>query len=597
MDPREVAKDLLRIGADVNTIVMRTGLSGFEIAELNKELMGENINIPSLSGSSPVFSEVTNLLNADSTEDATVALAAGTGDPEAYTSIKDLVDSTGIRGIEEFVREVYAPEDEQNIPESVLPATVFGALLMNEPGDWKQAVLRARGKAAVIRTQSDVKEKTDKAKLNLDIRKKALEIYNKNQPKAVDLTELIGKVTPDSLQKFSETRNFGDLKTLDEEKDFNNLLDKFTVSSVATYQETGDFNDLVRLPKTSANTLDTLFKYFTPESIEKYTAGGSIDESLLITKPDKLNNTDIKDFMELMDDYTAPSIDLFMESGKFSDLIPKADGGLITTAGVFGDDSEGTRAENINNMLKKEYIAKLLPLDDTRKIEQLRTYSTLYNLTTTTKQDKSPTGDTLKDQVPLVNTTPQEYAKLLGLDTNLPEVAGLIELHEFQLPIAPSADREEYLALLSLQDKMNAVGLILTNAPKNVTGVKKEVLNSQTARIFSDLTGYKIPSEVTLLKVLQNVAEIDLIEAIIKEDRFTEQDRKMVREFIKGSSFTTIEEARLRHKEVIQLLNRKVGVLENTLEGYRKFDIPGTVERQQKSKARIDELMQLLQNN
>ena len=71
----------------------------------------------------------------------------------------------------------------------------------------------------------------------------------------------------------------------------------------------------------------------------------------------------------------------------------------------------------------------------------------------------------------------------------------------------------------------------------------------------------------------------------------------MVREFIKGSSFTTIEEARLRHKEVIQLLSRKVGVLENTLEGYRKFDIPGTVERQQKSKARIDELMQLLQNN
>jgi hypothetical protein len=121
-----------------------------------------------------------------------------------------------------------------------------------------------------------------------------------------------------------------------------------------------------------------------------------------------------------------------------------------------------------------------------------------------------------------------------------------------------------------------------------------EFLNTDVARILSDVTGFEIPPEFTLNKILQNVAEIDLIEGIIKEDRFTEQDRKMVREFIKGDNYKTQEEALLRLAEVMEIIDRTDLVLMNQLEGnYRPIETMSREDRALANKTRVAKLLEL----
>jgi len=105
---------------------------------------------------------------------------------------------------------------------------------------------------------------------------------------------------------------------------------------------------------------------------------------------------------------------------------------------------------------------------------------------------------------------------------------------------------------------------------------------------------FNIPSEVKLANVILSVAEIDLIEAIIKEDRFTEQDRTMVRQFIRGDNYKDQEEALLRYNEVMEIITREEAVINNQLEGnYQPVKRPGIEERTLSNKKRIDELLKL----
>jgi len=124
---------------------------------------------------------------------------------------------------------------------------------------------------------------------------------------------------------------------------------------------------------------------------------------------------------------------------------------------------------------------------------------------------------------------------------------------------------------------------------------KGQLLNTDTARALADATGlFNIPSEVKLANVILSVAEIDLIEAIIKEDRFTEQDRTMVRQFIRGDNYKDQEEALLRYNEVMEIITREEAVINNQLEGnYQPVKRPGIEERTLSNKKRIDELLKL----
>ena len=100
-----------------------------------------------------------------------------------------------------------------------------------------------------------------------------------------------------------------------------------------------------------------------------------------------------------------------------------------------------------------------------------------------------------------------------------------------------------------------------------------------------------------MASVISNVAEIDMIKAIIKEERFTDKDREMVKQFIEGRSFKNIDEAMLRLAEINEVIARERAVIDNQIKGnYRPIDYssdaPGIgVE----NKERIQRLLELSQ--
>ena len=297
----------------------------------------------------------------------------------------------------------------------------------------------------------------------------------------------------------------------------------------------------------------------------------------------------------MLEEYTPASVEEFKQSDyNFNLLVPKTDNGFVGGDAVFGDSSDGIMMNNITNMIKTDYIEKLKTADLDTKLDQLNIYAGLYKATTDTQITKTGALDTLKQRQPFVNVTPKEYAERIGLDLNDPNVAELAKIPVNLLPTAPKELATSYLANKSLRNKMEIVGNILKNAPENVVGVKGELLGTDVARILSDVTGFSIPAEYTLSKILLNVAEIDLIEGIIKEDRFTEQDRKMVREFIKGDNYKTQAEALLRLEEVMEIIDRTDTVLMNQLEGnYRPIETMSIEERSLDNKSRVEELLKL----
>jgi len=580
-----------------------------------QKFLEESINMP-FDLKSGIENEIESILtNADAGDEedglrAISALGLDTNpniSPEekaqGYKEISDLIQEGGIGAVEEFVRSIYAPDgNDEAIPEWALPASVFGTYLMNEPGEWKQAILQARGKTASTMLKKNLTDKATKDALDLDIRKKALDLYTAskagNKPTATSLVGLVGKVTPESLAKYETSGRLSDLVLITDQKSNNDLLKDFTAESVGTYEKSGEYADLIRVDggKNGATKQIEFLKLFTPDSVKLYENGDRLDPGVLVRKPSSTNSSDITELTALLEDHTAESVQAFKESGyDFSLLRKKTDNGLIGAADAFGDDSDGQRMSNITQMIDSGYIERVSQMSDKEKIDQLNTYAGLYKSTTETQMMKTGSLDTLKQRFPFVATTPTMFAESIGLDLQNPEIAAMAKTPIFLLPTAPAELSRSYLALGSLRNKMETVGKLLEFAPENLVGIKGQLLNTDTARALADATGlFNIPSEVKLANVILSVAEIDLIEAIIKEDRFTEQDRTMVRQFIRGDNYKDQEEALLRYNEVMEIITREEAVINNQLEGnYQPVKRPGIEERTLSNKKRIDELLKL----
>ncbi len=457
---------------------------------------------------------------------------------QGYKEFSDLVQEGGIGAVEEFVRSIYAPDDnEEAIPEWALPASVFGTFLMNEPGDWKQAVLQARGKTAATMLQKRTADKTAKDALDLDIRKKALDLYTASKagskPTATSLVGLVGKVTPASLAKYETSGKLSDLVLIKDTKDVGDLLKDFTAASVAKYQKSGDYNDLV---------------------------GGRL--------PDSGNKGDTtKDLIELLGSYTAESIDAYKISNNFSDLVLKDASSWNPTVGSTTDAQQENDLKTMESVAFRENV-KNAPPDV--KLKKLRDYAVLHAQTTKKINEKSPTGETLKQRIPRAVFSVKAYAEELGLDLADPEVARILNVAQVQLPYASEEDIGRFGALNSLRDKVETMGLILDATPKDVTGVKGYLFDTDAARIAADLIpGFEIPIGATITQVFGSVAEVNLIKDILNESRFSDNDRKLVREFINGKNFKTLEEAKLRHAEVMAIVERGIEGMEFRLENYQ----------------------------
>ncbi len=401
---------------------------------------------------------------------------------QGYKEFSDLVQEGGIGAVEEFVRSIYAPDDnEEAIPEWALPASVFGTFLMNEPGDWKQAVLQARGKTAATMLQKRTADKTAKDALDLDIRKKALDLYTAskagNKPTATSLVGLVGKVTPDSLAKYETSGKLSDLVLISDTKDVGDLLKDFTAASVAKFQQSGDYNDLV---------------------------GGRL--------PDSGNKGDTtKDLIELLGSYTAESVDAYAVSKKFSDLVPK-DPYAMDYPEVSATKELNEQA--ITKMTQEPFINGLIEKDDATKLAQLKKYRMLYMQTIDSASERTE-GETVRERLPFGELTPSQFALSIGLDIEDPKINQIVTIPEVKLPKASQEDLLQANALYRLEQQWSVLGKILEIAPENITGIKGEWWKSTPAKILADvIPGIEIPSEATMAAFYTNLAEVDLIEEI-----------------------------------------------------------------------------------
>jgi|5_EtaG_2_1085323.scaffolds.fasta_scaffold00164_37 hypothetical protein len=520
---------------------------------------------------------------------------------EGYKSISDLIQAGGLPAVEQFVRDVYTDGDNtESIPNWALPASVFGTFLMNEPGDWRQAILKARGKTAQTMFNQRAQNKANKDKLELDIKKKALDLFASGSPTATSLVGLVGKVTPGSLAKYEKSGKLSDLQLITSQKDVGDLLKDFTVESVSKYQKSNNYADLVRLPgkgEKGTTTLDFL-KEFTPASVKTYEDGGREDASVLIRKPNAKSGSGmtIDKMFELLETYTPESVDAFKASGNFSSLEPKDAGSWTPTV---GNTTEAQQQNDLNIMETVDFRDRLKALSLPEKIKQLRNYSLLHSQTTRKINEKTPAGDILKQRLPLAKFSVEAYAEDLGIPLDNPEVVRILNVAKTQLPYASTEDVNRLGALNNVKDKVSKMGAILEAVPENVTGVAGFVFDTNAARIAADLIpGFDIPIEATVTQVFSSVAEVDLIEEILKEARFSDQDRKLVRDFIKGRDFANLTEKKLRHKEIMSIIDRNLDGINFKLENYQLP--PGMTEEdtrgQDNSEERLNQLRQNILN-
>ena len=576
-------------GVPMNAMAMNTGVdqnmlsSALNLSE-NTDVEFTDIDFAEAETlmSAPELGNVQTVLASETEEDAlkaVSALALGTSTlnkqdvSEGYKGISDLVDNGGYKAVEEFVRAIYTDDDNtESIPEWALPAATFGTILMNETGDWKQAILKARGKTASMMYNKNTEDEKSKSALDLQIRKDALKIYTDSQPKAIDLTKLIGKVTTDSIDKYSKSGKYSDLVSIKEEKDVTSLLDKFTATSVGAYQASNDLEDLVRIDTKGGKDVSTLdfLKEFTPASVKVYEEGGRDDPSILVRKPNasgKTGGLSVKDTMGLLEKYTAESVDIFMQTKKFSELVLKDPAGWSPTV---GSTTLAQQQSDLKIMETVDFREKTALLSEPDRIKRLRQYSLLHAQTTQKINEKTDAGDILKQNIPLASFSVEAYAQELGLDPNNQEVGRILNIAKVQLPFAKPEDINKLSALTDLKTKVELMGKILETTPGDVTGVKGYFFDTNAARIAADLIpGFNIPVGATVTSVFSNVAEVNLIEEILKEARFSNEDRILVREFISGKSFKTLEEAKLRHTEVMTLLTRGLEAQEFYLENYQ----------------------------
>ena len=517
---------------------------------------------------------------------------------EGYKSISDLIQAGGLPAVEQFVRDVYTDgNNTESIPSWALPASVFGTFLMNEPGDWRQAILKARGKTAQTMFNQRVQNKANKDKLELEIKKKALDLFASGAPTATSLVGLVGKVTPESLSKYEKSGKLSDLQLITAPKDVDKLLEKFTVESVAKFQKTDNYNDLVRLPgkgEKGTTTLDFL-KEFTPASVALYEEGDRKDPRVLERKPNAKGSSGMstEKMTELLGTYTATSIDKFAKSGRFADLEPKDAGSWTPTV---GNATEAQQQSDLNIMQTVEFREKLKALSLPEKIKQLRNFSLLHSQTTKDVREKTLAGDILKQRIPLASFSVEAYAEDIGVPLDNPEVIRILNVAKTQLPYASVEDINRLGALNNVKDKVAKLGAILESVPENVTGVAGFVFDTNAARIAADLIpGFDIPVEATVTQVFNSVAEVDLIEEILKEARFSDQDRKLVRDFIKGRDFANLTEKKLRQAEVMKIIDRNLDALDFRLENYQLP--PGMTEEDTRGQDNTEERLNQLRES
>ena len=512
-------------------------------------------------------------------EDEDRSLEEMTTDYQEFTKLVE----QGPAAIEEFVRQALAPDPDdkmESVPEWALPMTVFGLTLQSEPGDWRQAILRARAKTKQTMFKHKQGQKAAKAQADANIKKTALDIYTKyqegKQVKAKDLLGLVGKVTPESWKKYENSGRLSDLVAIPETKDVTELLKTFTASSVAKYQKSNDLNDLVYLPGATKNdkTLAWL-KEFTPESVKKFREGNEEDLSVLEYKPtgDKSSGLSMSDMTKLLETYTAESVDKFNETKSATDLVKKEGLDGFTMPKVNTDSF--LNEQQITQMSRPEFIEKQLAVLDTdgnpdmeyRK-NMLRNYTMLYKQTIDTAREKI-SGETMVERLPFAEYTSLQYANLLGLDANDPQIEGIAFVPQVKLPKATGEQLNEYNALMSTKKDMQFMRKILERAPANVTGIRGEWFDSDAARILADISPFPIPEEATIAQIYNQAAQLRLVKAILNEERFSDIDRKLVNEFISGKSFASPFAKLEQLKKVDEVIERALVGVEFDLDGRR----------------------------
>lgn len=505
-----------------------------------------------------------------------------------YQQFSDLVDQ-GPQAIEAFVREsLGANESKETVPEWALPMTVFGLTLSAEPGDWRQAILQARAKTGAMMFKKGQRDQAASAAMNLKIKEKALDIYTTAQAnKQLSATDIVGLindgVTSDSIDKFMRSGKAGDLiMTKDADLDVDKLLERYTPDSIATWQESGKIEDLVKAPTTTTGTtvLDFL-KEFTPDSVTLYEEGARGDPSVLVRKPNSSGTgLSVSDMTTLLETYTPASVDAFRASLSAADLVEKEGINMFKMPKVTTDGMQNQ--QKIAEMVDEDFITNVANLvtpdgkpNFKAKRDMLRHYTTLYKQTIGTASAKI-SGETVKERLPFGEFTPLQYASRIGLDPNDPDIERIAFVPKLQLPKATPEMLANYNALTDLKGKMGIVRSILNLTPDNVTGITGEFFQSDAARVLADLDlGFKIPQGATLSKIYSQVAEIGLIKEILKEDRFTAEERQMVQDFITGDFAASRYERMQRLNEVDALIERGLMTAEFELDGRR---VPETGE-------------------
>ena len=495
-----------------------------------------------------------------------------------YQEFTKLVEQ-GPAAIEEFVRQALAPDPDdkmESVPEWALPMTVFGLTLQSEPGDWRQAILRARAKTGQTMFKHRQGQKAAKAQVDAAIKEKALEIYTKfqesKQLSAKEVVDIIGtgKVDPKSLETFMGSGKASDLKAVSIPKDPSKLLERFTAASVDKFVKGGgtDYNLLIRLPGTADDPNIEYLKQFTPQSVRAFNQGGRTDVSLLVRKPPASGKQSAEDLLKYLETYTAESVEAYQDSGftKPTLLVPKDPYGM-TYPDVGSTD--GRNQIEVTKMSQDGFINGLIDKTDALKGAQLRKYRMLYMATIDTASERTE-GETVRERLPFGELTPSQFALKIGLDINDPEIKGIVTIPEVKLPKAEPVDLLEANALYQLEEKWNIVGQIIEQAPDNITGVRGEWWKSTPARLLADvIPGLEIPPEATMLQVFNNLAEVNLIKQILKEARFSDKDRELVREVIEGRPFKNKREVMLRWNIIEKKIQDGIGAIDFKLEGRR----------------------------
>tara|TARA_R110002012_G_scaffold63487_1_gene167081 strand:- start:765 stop:2864 length:2100 start_codon:yes stop_codon:yes gene_type:complete len=579
---RSIRPDLLvRDQEGIAEIFDQVGLDALEYMKQSQNLSEEE--------KKTVEEKVSAVLdNVDDNEEQATKAVAAAGLAESDNTIDDvnnsyrlfdgMIEEGGLPAVQRFVAAYLAPgESESTVPEWALPATVFGLSLQAEPGDWRQAVLKAQATSGMYMFKDKQRQRAQIAGLRKEIQTKALDIYTKYQEdkrvSTKDLLDIVGKgeITPTSVAEFLKTGDAAQLKTIpkaDSQDKINDLLKDFTVNSVAAYQESGSIKDLIRRTASdySANDQVELLKNFTAASVQSFITTVPKDYSVLVRKTDADEMMSLDDKAALLEmGFTPGSIDKAAASNNATDLKMGAGGKKAD----YGSGESGILRASLENL--QNTVTELKGKDETAKITALRKYITAYGGLTTSKTETDTLGNrTTQIKTPRGALKPEEFADKLGLSSDNPEVTVLLREPEKIRRMYPREDLGQYLSLRDASETLASFEAMLSNPNvlKTLTGVSKEALGSTPYRILADLVpNIKIPKEITISKAMQTVLQTQLIEEILQEEsRFSDADREVVKQFLQAESFPDAESLKLAIARTRTVLDRNLNLYERDIE-------------------------------